>query len=96
MAKGSGTEMVFNRHTRVWFGIRRLSWTKPLLMDSSIRDFQQGKSSYMANALENPLLLPQDMVDLRTIKKHEVFLTLKRDVAMVRASTYYLLCSLLT
>ena len=50
----------------------------------------------MANALENPLLLPQDMVDLRTIKKHEVFLTLKRDVAMVRASTYYLLCSLLT
>lgn len=68
----------------------------PLLMDSSIRDFQQGKSSYMANALENPLLLPQDMVDLRTIKKHEVFLTLKRDVAMVRASTYYLLCSLLT
>ena len=28
----------------------------------------------MADALEQPLLLPQDMVDLRTLKKHEVFL----------------------
>ena len=37
----------------------------------------------MANALEQPLLLPQDMADLRTLKKHEVFLTLKRDLAMV-------------
>ena len=28
----------------------------------------------MADALEQPLLLPQDMADLRTLKKHEVFL----------------------
>lgn len=50
----------------------------------------------MANALEKLLLLPQDMADLKTLKKHAVFLTLKRDVAMVRASTCYLLRSLLT
>ena len=37
----------------------------------------------MANALEQPLLLPQHMAALRILKKHEVFLTLKRDLAMV-------------
>ena len=35
------------------------------------------------------------MVDLRTLKKHEVFLTMKRDLAMVRISTCYSLCFLL-
>ena len=56
----------------------------PLPMNSSIRDFQQGKAGYMANALEQPLILPQDMADLSSLKKHEVFLTLKWDLAMVR------------
>ena len=37
----------------------------------------------MANALEQPLLLPDDMADLRSMKKYEVFLTLKRDLALV-------------
>ena len=37
----------------------------------------------MANALEQPLLLPQHMAALRILKKHEVFLTLKRGLAMV-------------
>lgn len=39
----------------------------PLLLDSSIRDFQKGKVGYVADALEQPLLLPQDMADLRTL-----------------------------
>ena len=30
----------------------------PLPLDSSIRDFQRGKAGYVANALEQPLLLP--------------------------------------
>ena len=58
----------------------------PLPLDSSIRDFQKGKVGYVSNALEQPLLLPQDMADLRSLKKHEVFLTLKRDLAMVSPS----------
>ena len=37
----------------------------------------------MANAVEQTLLLPMDMADLRSIRKHEVFLGLKRDLAMV-------------
>ena len=42
----------------------------------------------MANALEQPLLLPDDMADLRTMKKHEVFLTLKKDLALVSVSVF--------
>ena len=56
-----------------------------LPLDSSIRDFQKGKAGYVANALEQPLLLPQDMVDLKTLKKHEIFLILKKDLAMVNS-----------
>ena len=37
----------------------------------------------MADGLEQPLLLPQHMATLRILKKHEVFLTLKRGLAMV-------------
>ena len=44
----------------------------------------------MADALKQPLFLPQDMADLRTLKKHEVFLTLKRDLAMVSLFIYLL------
>jgi len=31
----------------------------PLLLDSSIRDFQKGKACYAVDALEQPLLLPK-------------------------------------
>ena len=33
--------------------------------------------------MKQSLLLPTDMADLRSMKKHEVFLNLKRDFAMV-------------
>ena len=33
----------------------------------------------MADSFEQTLFLPRDMVDLKSLKKHEVFLTLKRD-----------------
>ena len=55
----------------------------PLLSDASIRNSQQEKVGYVADALEQALLLPSDMFDLRTMKKHEVFLSLKRDLAQV-------------
>lgn len=44
-----------------------------LPLDSSNRDFQKGKVGYRA--------------DLRTLKKHEQFLTLKRDLAIVSLFT---------
>ena len=51
--------------------------------DASIKDFQQGKVGYVANAVKQSLLLPTDMADLRSMRKHKVFLNLKRDLAMV-------------
>ena len=74
MLEGSGADIVVDRRPRDG---------APLLLDSSIKDFQKGKAGYVDDTLEQPLLLPQDMVDLRILKKHEVFLTLKRDLAMV-------------
>ena len=60
----------------------------PLPTNSSIKDFQNKKAGYVADAVEQSLLLPEDMVDLRTLKKHEVFLSLKKDLAMVSLSSY--------
>ena len=86
--KSSGEGTIMERvpdhcpRVQIWNPPLELDRT-PFLLDSSIRDFQKGKTSYVADALEQPQLLPQDMVDLRTLKKHEVFLTLKRDLAMV-------------
>ena len=37
----------------------------------------------MANAVEQALLLPKDMAKLWSIKRHEVFLSLKRYLTMV-------------
>ena len=36
--------------------------------------------------MEQALLLPEDMADLRSLRRHEVFLSLKRDLAMVSLS----------
>ena len=61
----------------------------PLPTDAFIRDFQQGKAGYVANALEQALLLLGDMIDLRSMKKHKVFLSLKRDLALVSVLTFF-------
>ena len=59
--------------------------------DASIRDFQHGKVGYVANAVEQALLLPRDMADLRSMKKHEVFLSFKRNLALISLSIVFLL-----
>ena len=41
------------------------------------------RGDHRANAVEHSLLLPKDMPDLRSMRQHEVFLGLKRDLAMV-------------
>ena len=74
-----------------------LSWTLTLMLDgahlpanASIRDFRGGKAGYMANAVEQALLLLEDMADLRPLRRHEVFLSLKRDLVMVSLSIHHL------
>ncbi|KAL0010799.1 hypothetical protein SO802_005907 [Lithocarpus litseifolius] len=60
----------------------------PLPTNASIRDIQQRKVGYVANALEQANLLPGDMADLKSMKKHEVFLSLKRDLALAVQATH--------
>ena len=59
----------------------------PLPTDASIREFQQGCASYVVDVVEQALLLPGNMADLKSMRKHIVFLNLKRDLAMVSPST---------
>ena len=65
--------------------IAALTWSPALVLDgailttdASIRDFQQGKVGYVVDAMEQALLLPEDMANLRSMRKYEVFLTLSR------------------
>ena len=56
---------------------------EPLREDASLRNFNGGIGCHVASALEEALFLPTDMVELRSIRKNEVFLHLKRYLGMV-------------
>ena len=64
----------------------------PLPTNAFIRDFQQGKAGYVADAVEQALLFPKDMADLRSLRRHGVFLSLKRDLTMVSLSINPFFC----
>ena len=56
--------------------------------DASIRDFNGGIGCHVASALEQTLLLPKDMVELRgfrrsEVSRSEVFVHTKRFLGMV-------------
>ena len=61
--------------------------SEPLTDDASLRDFNGGIGCHVASVLEETLLLPRDMVELRGFKRSEVFLHTKRFLSMVR---YYI------
>ena len=56
--------------------------------DASLMDFNKGEGTYVANALERSLLLLADMVDLKNLRRQELFLSMKRCLSMVRFSTF--------
>jgi len=51
--------------------------------NASVRDFQQGRAGYLAEALEQPFLLPRDIEVYSCFKQNNLFLSLKRDLTMV-------------
>ena len=75
--KGTGFDVVADWRPKVpaWSRLLVL-YGAPFPFDSSIRDFQQGKVGYVVDLVEQALLLPRDMVELRNLKKCEVFLSL--------------------
>ncbi|KAK9988415.1 hypothetical protein SO802_028654 [Lithocarpus litseifolius] len=68
---GKSSEAVFKRRSRVpnWNPIFELDGS-PLHEDSSIRNFDGRRAGYVANVVEQALLLPKDMNELRNLKKH--------------------------
>ena len=57
--------------------------SEPLRDNESLRDFNGGIGCHIASALEETLLLPKDMTELRNIRKNEVFLNCKIYLGMV-------------
>ena len=55
----------------------------PIVWDSSIRHYHGGHVGHVVEALEQPLFLPKDMEVYRNFSQHELFPSLKRDLAMV-------------
>ena len=60
---------------------------EPLRDDASLRDFNGGIGCHVASVVEEALLLPKDMSDLRSMRKNEVFLNCKRYLGMVKCQT---------
>ena len=56
---------------------------EPLTDDASIRDYNGGIGCHVASVLEETLLLPKDMVELRGLRRNEIFLQTKRFLGMV-------------
>ena len=61
---------------------------EPLMDDASLRDFNKGEGTYVANALERSLLLSTVMADLKNLRRQELFLSMKRYLSMVRFSIF--------
>ena len=61
---------------------------EPLTDDASIRDYNGGIGCHVASVLEETLLLPKDMVELRGLRRNEVFLQAKRCLGMVCIVTF--------
>ena len=61
---------------------------EPLRDNTSLRDFNKGEGTYVADAVERSLLLPVDMKDLKNLRSKEVFLSMKRYLGMVRSLVY--------
>ena len=58
---------------------------EPLRDNTSLRDFNKGEGTYVADAVERSLLLPVDMEDLKNLRSKELFLSMKRYLSMVRS-----------
>ena len=61
----------------------------PIVFDDTLRHYRGGPAGLMAEALQQPLLLPQDMAAYKSFNHPDLFLSLKRDLAMVSNSTHF-------
>ena len=59
-----------------------------IAMDASLRHFRGGHAGRMAEALQQPLLLPADLAAYKSFNHPDLFLSLKRDLVMVSNSVH--------
>ena len=74
----------------------------PIPYDASIWDAQRDHANYLAQVLQQPLLLPRDMKSTQHTRQPDLFMSLKRDLVMVSCTSpiqvfkisffFYLLC----
>ena len=71
---------------------------EPLRDDASIRDFNGGIGCHVASAIEEALLLPKDMAEIKNMRKNELVLDNKQYLGMVRSYllSFFILGLLLT
>ena len=96
MAKGPRDKRGASVDSRDEAEVRRPQWTwaprlemegAPIPYDASIWDAQKGHANYLAQALQQPFLLPRDMESIRRIRHPDLFMSLKRDLAMVSCTS---------
>ena len=85
--QGQEKEVVVQPEPQAWLPAPMLHG-EPLMDDASLRDFNKGEGTYVADALERSLLLPADMADLKNLRRQELFLSIKRYLGIVRFSTF--------
>ena len=87
-----------NREEALVAQVRRLARTwspvlevdgMPIAFDATLRHYREGHAGLVAEALEQPLLLLQDMAAYRRFNHPKLFLSLKRDLAMVSDSLHF-------
>ena len=76
------------RPTRTWSPKLEVDGV-PIAYDATLRHYRGGQAGLVTEALEQPLLLPKDMEAYRNFNHPELFLSLKRDLAMVSNSFHY-------
>ena len=78
------------RPARTWSPVLEVDGM-PIAFDATLRHYRGGHAGLVAEALEQPLLLLQDMdmAAYRSFNHPELFLSLKRDLAMVSDSLHF-------
>ena len=70
------------RSPRTWSPVLEVDGM-PIVFDATLRHYRGGHAGLVTEALQQPLLRPQDMAAYRSFNHPELFLSLKRDLAMV-------------
>ena len=76
------------RPTHTWLPVLKVD-DVPIAYDATLRHYCGGHAGLVAKVLEQPLLLPKDMEAYRTFNHPELFLSFKRDLAMISDSIHY-------